>query len=77
MTDAEELEVEGGQVVLCCDIISECGLTAEHIDAQVEQLARLAEKWMWITTAGAPISKTDAEDEDDEDDDDADEAPLH
>lgn len=58
MTDAEELEVEGGQVVLCCDIISECGLTAEHIDAQVEQLARLAEKWMWITTAGAPISKT-------------------
>ena len=50
--------MEGGQVVLCCDIISECGLTAEHIDAQVEQLARLAEKWMWITTAGAPISKT-------------------
>ena len=78
LTDAEELEVEGGQVVLCCDIISECGLTAEHIDAQVEQLARLAEKMdVDYDGWGTYFEDPDAEDEDDEDDDDADEAPLH
>ncbi|AMG72354.1 TPA: ribonuclease E inhibitor RraB [Morganella morganii] len=75
VTDAEELEVEGGQVVLCCDIISECGLTAEHIDAQVEQLARLAEKMdVDYDGWGTYFEDPDAEDEDD---DDADEAPLH
>ncbi|MCA6220563.1 MULTISPECIES: ribonuclease E inhibitor RraB [Photorhabdus] len=44
VTDAEELEVEDGTILMCCDVISECGLNAELIDAQVEQLVNLAEK---------------------------------
>ncbi|AIJ07754.1 MULTISPECIES: ribonuclease E inhibitor RraB [Edwardsiella] len=44
VTDAEELEVEGGILLMCCDVISEVGLNAETIDAQVEQLIALAEK---------------------------------
>ncbi|CNE32361.1 MULTISPECIES: ribonuclease E inhibitor RraB [Yersinia] len=44
VTDAEELEVEDGSVVMCCDVISEVALNAEIIDAQVEQLIALAEK---------------------------------
>ena len=41
VTDAEELEVEDGSMVMCCDVISEVGLNAELIDAQVEQLVAL------------------------------------
>src|SRR5471032_55521 len=43
VTDAEELEVEDGSTVMCCDVISEIALNAEQIDAQVEQLMNLAE----------------------------------
>ena len=43
MTDPEELEVEDGSLVMCCDVISEIALKAELIDAQVEQLMNLAE----------------------------------
>lgn len=43
VTDAEELEVEGGSMVMCCDVISEIALNAELIDTQVEQLMNLAE----------------------------------
>lgn len=32
-TEPEELEVEEGEVVICCDILSECALNAELIDA--------------------------------------------
>ncbi|SQI30623.1 Regulator of ribonuclease activity B [Serratia plymuthica] len=44
VTDAEELEVEDGTLVMCCDVISEVGLNAELIDTQVEQLLALAER---------------------------------
>lgn len=44
VTDAEELEVEDGILLMCCDVISEVGLNADTIDAQVEQLVLLAEK---------------------------------
>lgn len=44
VTDAEELEVENGVTLMCCDVISESALNAELIDAQVEQLMKLAEK---------------------------------
>lgn len=43
VTDPEELEVEDGSVLMCCDVISEIALKAELIDAQVEQLMNLAE----------------------------------
>ncbi|VEB51015.1 Ribonuclease E inhibitor RraB [Salmonella enterica subsp. enterica] len=45
VTEPEELEVEEGDTVICCDILSECALNAELIDAQVEQLMNLAEKY--------------------------------
>lgn len=38
VTDPEELELDGGEVVICCDAISECSLNADIIDEQVEQL---------------------------------------
>ncbi|KML70730.1 ribonuclease E inhibitor RraB [Pectobacterium peruviense] len=44
VTDAEELEVEDGVLLMCCDAISEVALKAELIDAQVEQLLELAER---------------------------------
>lgn len=58
VTEPEELEVEEGDTVICCDILSECALNAELIDAQVEQLMNLAENMMLNTTAGEPILKT-------------------
>ena len=30
VTDPEELEVEDGDIVICCDILSECALNAEY-----------------------------------------------
>ena len=45
VTEPEELEVEEGDMVICCDILSECALNADLIDAQVEQLMTLAEKY--------------------------------
>ena len=53
VTDPEELEVEDGDIVICCDILSECALNADLIDAQVEQLMTLAEKFDVSTTVGA------------------------
>ncbi|KFX04014.1 regulator [Pectobacterium betavasculorum] len=44
VTDAEELEVEDGVLLMCCDAISEVALKAELIDTQVEQLLALAER---------------------------------
>ncbi|OSM97492.1 ribonuclease E inhibitor RraB [Lonsdalea populi] len=44
VTDAEELEVEEGVLLMCCDVISEVPLKAEIIDGQVEQLLSLAER---------------------------------
>ena len=57
MTEPEELEVEEGDTVICCDILSESALNAELIDAQVEQLMTLAENTTLNTTAGAPTTK--------------------
>lgn len=42
VSDAEELELEDGTVIICCDIISESSLNAELIDSQVAQLVKLA-----------------------------------
>ena len=63
VTDPEELEVEDGDIVICCDILSECALNADLIDAQVEQLMTLAEKFDVEYTVGAltlkiPMAKT-------------------
>lgn len=33
VTEPEELEVEEGDMVICCDILSECALNADLIDA--------------------------------------------
>ncbi len=63
VTDPEELEVEDGDIVICCDILSECALNADLIDAQVEQLMTLAEKFDveydgWGTYFEIPMAKT-------------------
>lgn len=55
VTDPEELEVEDGDIVICCDILSECALNADLIDAQVEQLMTLAEKFDVEYDANADI----------------------
>ncbi|ELY2736953.1 ribonuclease E inhibitor RraB [Cronobacter dublinensis] len=77
VTDPEELELEeGGETVICCDALSECALNPELIDAQVEQLMNLAEKFNveydgWGTYFEDPDGEGDDEDDDgmDEDDD--------
>ncbi|XWR70824.1 Regulator of ribonuclease activity B [Providencia manganoxydans] len=71
VTDAEELEVENGVTLMCCDVISESALNAELIDAQVDQLMKLAEKIGinydgWGTYFEDPDAEYDDEDGDDE-----------
>lgn len=58
VTEPEELEVEEGDTVICCDILSECALNAELIDTQVEQLMNWLKNLTWNTTDGALILKT-------------------
>lgn len=75
VTDPEELEVEEGETVICCDVLSECALNAELIDAQVEQLLNLAEKYEvdydgWGTYYEDPNGEGEEDDEDYVDDDD-------
>lgn len=43
--EAEELEDEDGAKILCCDAVMDSILDAEVIDAQVEKLVQLAEKF--------------------------------
>ncbi|HAU5447059.1 TPA: ribonuclease E inhibitor RraB, partial [Cronobacter malonaticus] len=76
VTDPEELELEeGGETVICCDALSECALNAELIDAQVEQLMNLAEKFNveydgWGTYFEDPDGEEDEDDEGMDEDDD-------
>ncbi|MCE0493436.1 ribonuclease E inhibitor RraB [Vibrio salinus] len=42
--DAEEVEDDDGNMLLCCDAIMQSALNAEQIDIQVEKLVSLAEK---------------------------------
>ncbi|MBJ3814149.1 ribonuclease E inhibitor RraB [Shimwellia pseudoproteus] len=72
VTEPEELEVEDGLVVICCDALSECALNAELIDAQVEQLMNLAEKFNveydgWGTYYEDPNGEDGEEGDEDED----------
>ncbi len=78
VTDAEELEVEEGVLLMCCDAISEVALKPELIDVQVEQLLALAERHNvnydgWGTYFEDPDGDDEEEGEDqdfyDEDDD--------
>ncbi|CBA27575.1 Uncharacterized protein yjgD [Cronobacter turicensis z3032] len=81
VTDPEELELEeGGETVICCDALSECALNAELIDAQVEQLMNMAEKFNveydgWGTYFEDPDGE--GEDEDDEGMDEDDDGVRH
>ncbi|ELY2472297.1 ribonuclease E inhibitor RraB [Cronobacter sakazakii] len=74
VTDPEELELEeGGETVICCDALSECALNAELIDAQVEQLMNLAEKFNveydgWGTYFEDPDGEEDDDGMDEDDD---------
>lgn len=44
VTDAEEMEDEQGELIFCCDAISEMELDADAINQQVAQLMQLAEQ---------------------------------
>ena len=71
VTEPEELEVEEGEVVICCDILSESALKVELIDAQVEQLMTLAEKFgVEYDGWGTYYEDPNGEEGDEEDDDD-------
>ncbi|GKW16726.1 MULTISPECIES: ribonuclease E inhibitor RraB [Pectobacterium] len=71
VTDAEELEVEDGVLLMCCDAISEVALKAELIDAQVEQLLALAERHgVNYDGWGTYFEDPDGEGEEDGDDED-------
>lgn len=45
VTDAEEMELDEGNLILCCDIICESALEAALIDKQVEQLLALCQRF--------------------------------
>jgi hypothetical protein len=71
VTDAEELEVEDGSVLVCCDAVSEMALNADLIDTQVEQLFALAER-LGVNYDGWGTYFEDGEDEDEDEDDEDD-----
>ena len=74
VTEPEELEVEEGDMVICCDILSECALNADLIDAQVEQLMTLAEKYdVEYDGWGTYYEDPNGEDSDDDDEEYVDE----
>lgn len=68
--DAEEVEDEDGNTLLCCDAIMQSALNAEQIDEQVEKLVHLAEKYDIIYDSwGTYYEGEDALYPDDEEDD--------
>ncbi|MDI7659000.1 ribonuclease E inhibitor RraB [Cronobacter universalis] len=79
VTDPEELELEeDGETVICCDALSECALNAELIDAQVEQLMNMAEKFnVEYDGWGTYFEDPDGEDEDDDGMDEDDDGVRH
>lgn len=69
VTEPEELEVEDGLIVLCCDVISEVSLNADIIDKQVEQLIKLADRYdINYDGWGTYFEDPNGSDDDDEDD---------
>jgi len=71
VTEPEELELEEGEVVICCDVLSESALNADLIDAQVEQLINLAEKFdVEYDGWGTYYEDPNGEEGDDDDDED-------
>ncbi len=69
--EAEETEDEDGNKLLCCDATMSCALNAELIDAQVEKLVNLAEKYDIIYDGwGTYYEGEDALYPDDEEDED-------
>lgn len=45
VTEAEEMPLDDGSIVMCIDVLTEVILNAELIDAQVEQLVTIAAKY--------------------------------
>lgn len=69
--EAEETEDEDGNRLLCCDATMESALNADAIDAQVEKLVNLAEKYDIIYDGwGTFYEGEDAAYDIDEEDDD-------
>ncbi len=71
VTDPEELELEDGTTVMCVDIISEVALKDDLINAQIEQLVKMAGKHNvdydgWGTYFEDPDAQEDDEEDDEE-----------
>ncbi|WP_075182795.1 ribonuclease E inhibitor RraB [Pantoea sp. 1.19] len=70
VTEPEELDLDDGSTVMCCDILSESALNAELIDEQVKQLVVLAAKFnVDYDGWGTYFEDPNATDDDDGDDD--------
>ncbi|MCL2918519.1 ribonuclease E inhibitor RraB [Shewanella litorisediminis] len=69
VTDAEELELEDGSVILCFDAIANHALDVDLIDKACEQLINLAAKQKVDYDGWGTYFMGDDEDFDDEDDD--------
>ncbi|MEF1283653.1 ribonuclease E inhibitor RraB [Vibrio sp. M250220] len=65
--EAEETEDEDGNKLLCCDATMESALNAEAIDAQVEKLVHLAEKYDIIYDGWGTYYEHPYDSEDDDD----------
>ena len=61
--EAEETEDEDGNKLLCCDATMQSALDAEAIDAQVEKLVNLAEKFDIIYDGWGTYFESDEDDE--------------
>ncbi|MCA3902712.1 ribonuclease E inhibitor RraB [Vibrio vulnificus] len=65
--EAEETEDEDGNKLLCCDATMQSTLDAETIDAQVEKLVHLAEKYDIIYDGWGTYYEHPYDSEDDDD----------
>lgn len=76
VTDAEELELDDGSVIFCCDAIREMPLDPDLINEQVTQLIELADRCdVTYDGWGTYFVDPNGDDEDYEDEDDYDEEP--
>ena len=60
VTDAEEMELDDGATIFCFDATVECKLDIETIVADIEKMLTVfpSKNTAWITTAGAPTSRS-------------------
>lgn len=76
VTDPEELELDDGSVIFCCDVIREVPLDEELINEQVNQLVEIADRCD-VTYDGWGTYYVDPDGEDEDYDDEEEEDYRH